>query len=64
MAASMREAAGTFVIEVLRRLFHLALISRRHYNSIVDLCSKAITELLVGNVLLGALQSTQDTSVK
>ena len=64
MAASMREAAGTFVIEVLRRLFHLALISRRHSNSIVDLCSKAITELLVGNVLLGALQSTQDTSVK
>jgi hypothetical protein len=59
LATKMREAAGAFMVQLLRRLLVVGLSSRRHLSSRVDLCSKAICELLVGNVLLRALQCTQ-----
>jgi hypothetical protein len=59
LATKMREAAGAFMVRLLRRLLVVGLSSRRHPSSRVDLCSKAISELLVGNVLLRALQCTQ-----
>jgi hypothetical protein len=59
LAMKMREAAGAFMVRLLRRLLVVGLSSRRHPSSRVDLCSKAISELLVGNVLLRALQCTQ-----
>jgi hypothetical protein len=62
LATKMREAAGTFMVRLLRRLLVVGLSSRRHPSSRVDLCSKAICELLVGNVLLRALQCTQKTA--
>lgn len=59
LATNMREAAGAFMVRLLRRLLVVGLSSRRHSSSRVDLCSKAISDLLVGNVLLRALQCTQ-----
>jgi hypothetical protein len=52
----MREAAGSFIVQVLRKLFTLLLLARRIQNSS---CSKVICEKLVGNVLLRALQRAQ-----
>jgi hypothetical protein len=59
LAVNMREAAGAFMVRLLRRLLVIGLSSRRHLSSRTDICSKAISELVVGNVLLRALQRTQ-----
>lgn len=55
----MREAAGAFMIQLLRRLLVLGLAARRHHSPRVKLCSKAIAEIFVGNVLLRNLQQAQ-----
>lgn len=59
LATKMREETGAFMVQLLRRLLVLGLSARRHTSPRVDLCSNAISELLVGNVLLRALQRTQ-----
>jgi len=64
LAAKMREAAGAFMVRLLRQLLELGLSSRRLVSPRVDLCSKAVSELLVGNVLLRALQRAQKRARK
>jgi hypothetical protein len=56
----MREEAGTFMIQVLHRTiaFGLAACHRRGAPR-VELCSRVISEILVGNVLLRSLQDIQ-----
>ena len=60
----MRDAAGTFMVEMLRKFIKLALQARRHRSTRPDLCSRVISEMLVGNVLLSALQEAQKASSK
>jgi len=58
----MRDAAGSFMVKLVRRLFKVGLSSRRSDSTRIDLCSKVICEMLVGNVLLGALQRAQQVA--
>jgi hypothetical protein len=60
----MRESAGEFMVEMLKRMVDLGLISRRHRTARLDSCSRSISEILVGNVLLRALQQSQSTEKK
>ena len=60
----MRETAGEFMVNMLKRLVELGLISRRHRTARLDSCSRSISEILVGNVLLRALQRSQATEKK
>lgn len=55
----MRDAAGAFMIRLLRKLIRIGLSSRRRQSPRVDVCSRVISDLLVGNVLLHALQRAQ-----
>lgn len=55
----MRETAGEFMVGILKRLIDLGLASRRHRSARLDSCSRSISEILVGNVLLKALQQSQ-----
>lgn len=55
----MRDAAGDFMVQVLGKLFEVGLSSRRTHTARIDMCSKAICEMLLGNVLLRALQRGQ-----
>lgn len=55
----MRENIGEFLVQLLEQIFKLGLMSRRLNASRVDMCSKVICEILVGNVLLRALQWDQ-----
>uniref|UniRef100_A0A7S3KWR1 HECT domain-containing protein n=1 Tax=Amphora coffeiformis TaxID=265554 RepID=A0A7S3KWR1_9STRA len=57
----MRESAGEFMEDMLKRLIDLGLISRRHRTARLDSCSRSISEILVGNVLLRSLQQSQAT---
>ena len=58
----MRDAAGSFMVRLVRKLFKIGLSSRRSDSSRIDLCSKVICEMLVGSVLLGALQQAQQAA--
>jgi hypothetical protein len=58
----MRESAGIFVIQMLRKLFKLCLSARGDQSTRLDQCCKAICEVLVGNVLLHALYRAQNTA--
>lgn len=60
----MRESAGEFMVDILKRLVDLGLISRRHRTARLESCSRSISEVLVGNVLLRALQQSQATEKK
>jgi hypothetical protein len=55
----MRETAGSFMVQMLRRLLSLGLLSRKHRSQLLDNVSRSISDILVGNVLLRALQKTQ-----
>ena len=55
----MRDAAGSFIVELLRKLLRLGLSSRRNQTPRIDMCSRAICEVLIGDVLLRALQRTE-----
>jgi hypothetical protein len=55
----MRETAGSFMVNMLRRLLSLGLLSRKHRTPLLDSVSRSISDILVGNVLLRALQKTQ-----
>ena len=50
----MRDAAGAFIVSVVRKLVSLGLLSRRN-----QMCSKVVCGILVGDVLLTALQRAQ-----
>ena len=58
----MREEAGAFMVELLRRLLRFCLTSRRRQGVKIELSNKAIAEILVGNVLLRDLQKAQKVS--
>jgi len=58
----MREEAGAFVVRLLKRLLDLCFAARRRCSSRVELCSKAVSEILVGNVLLVSLQRAQQSA--
>eukprot|EP00523_Entomoneis_sp_CCMP467_P011379 CAMPEP_0168719860 /NCGR_PEP_ID=MMETSP0724-20121128/1260_1 /TAXON_ID=265536 /ORGANISM="Amphiprora sp., Strain CCMP467" /LENGTH=2785 /DNA_ID=CAMNT_0008766435 /DNA_START=18 /DNA_END=8372 /DNA_ORIENTATION=- len=60
----MRDAAVGFMVEMLRKLLQLALQARRHRSARLDRCSRAISEMLVGNVLLQCMQEAQKESSK
>lgn len=64
MDRQMRENAGSFMVDILRKILKLALQSRRHRSPRLDLCSRVISEMLVGNVLLQALQEAQKDTRK
>jgi hypothetical protein len=55
----MREAAGTFIASVVKKLISLGLASRRNRSNRTVICSKVICGILVGDVLLRALQHAQ-----
>lgn len=52
----MRDVARDFMVRMLSKLFEMGLSSRRMHTARIDKCSKAICEMLVGNVLLRAFQ--------
>ena len=64
MDRKMRENAGSFMVDILRKILTLALQARRHRSPRLDLCSRVISEILVGNVLLKALQEAQKDTKK
>lgn len=55
----MRQSAGIFVVQMLRKLLRLCLSARGDRSACLDQCCKAICEVLVGNVLLHALRRAQ-----
>jgi hypothetical protein len=55
----MRGEVGGFMVQLLRRLLSFGLRARRRSLPRVELCSKAIAEILVGNSLLQSLLSPQ-----
>ena len=57
-----RDAAWSFTVDMLRKLIKLALQAHRHRSPRLDICSRVISEMLVGNVLLQALQEAQKHS--
>lgn len=58
----MRDAAGSFMVKLVRKLFKIALSCRRSDSARIDVCSKVLCEMLVGNVLLGALHRAQQAA--
>ena len=50
----MRDVAGNFIIKLVQNLLKIGLSARRSDSARINLCSKVICEMLVGNVLLGA----------
>ena len=64
MDRQMRENAGSFMVDLLRKILKLALLARRHRSTRLDLCSRVISEMLIGNVLLQSLQEAQKDSKK
>jgi hypothetical protein len=58
----MRDAAGSFMAQLLRKLLSLVLTSRRNQGSPLELSNKILCEMLVGNVLLRALQRAQKSA--
>lgn len=57
----MREVASNFMIKLVRKLLQIGLSARRSDSARIDICGKVICEMLVGNVLLGALQKSQQS---
>lgn len=55
----MREEVGGFMVDVLRRFVQFGLKARQRNIPRVELCSKSIAEVLVGNSLLQSLQTNQ-----
>lgn len=55
----MRETADSFMVQLLRKLLQLGLTCRQNRSPRQDICSKAVVEILIGNVLLDALQRAQ-----
>ena len=55
----MRLQVGTFMVTLLRKLMGLALTARRRQTS-SDLCSRAVSCIIVGDVLLKALHKRQE----
>jgi hypothetical protein len=55
----MRQEAGPFMSRLFKNIVACALSARRCRSPRIDACSKTLSELLVGNVLLGALERTQ-----
>lgn len=60
----MRDAAGNFMVDVLGKTIGLALQARRHRGARLDLCSRVISECLIGNITLVALQEAQKDHTK
>lgn len=56
---AMTEAAGKFMVDILHKLFQLALCSRRLCSSKMESCGRVVCEVLVGNVLLASVQKSQ-----
>jgi hypothetical protein len=59
LSKKMADAAGSFMICLLVKLLEVGLSLRHTRTSRIDMCSKVISEMLLGNVLLRALQSSQ-----
>jgi hypothetical protein len=59
LSKRMEDAAGGFMGQLLLKLMDLGLSSRQIHIAQIDKCSKSICEMLVGNVLLRALQGNQ-----
>lgn len=55
----MRDEAGIFMVQLLRRLLRFGLKARRRRSPRVELCSQSLADIFVGNVLLRSLQATQ-----
>jgi hypothetical protein len=59
LSKKMADAAGNFMVRLLEKLLEVGLSSRQFRTTRIDMCSKVICEMLVGNVLLRALQVSQ-----
>jgi hypothetical protein len=59
LSKRMEDETGDFMVRLLCKLFEVGLASRRIRNAQIDKCSKVICEMLIGNVLLRALQMNQ-----
>lgn len=55
----MKADGGSFVCRLLRRMIAVCLVARRLQSSRLDVCSRSISDILVGNTLLMALQDAQ-----
>lgn len=58
----MREAAGDFVASVVKKLVSLGLSTRRNPSPRTAVCSQVLSRILVGDILLQALQRAQKSS--
>ena len=56
LSKRMEDTAGGFMARLLVKLMEVGLSSRQMHTPRIDKCSKIICEILVGNVLLRALQ--------
>ncbi|GKY93743.1 hypothetical protein MPSEU_000341400 [Mayamaea pseudoterrestris] len=56
---AMHDKAGTFIVALVQRLFQFGLALHRRQSPRVDLCSRVLSEVLVGNVLLDSLRRAQ-----
>lgn len=55
----MREEGREFVVELMRKLMKLALLTRRRQEPRMEQCSRSLCTALFGDVLLCTLQETQ-----
>ena len=60
----MEDAAGGFMTRLLIKLIDIGLSSRQIHNARIEKCGKIICEILVGNVLLKALQVNQKATLQ
>ena len=58
----MREAAGDFVASVVKKLVSLGLSTRRNPSPRTAVCSQVVSRILVGDIILEALQRAQKRS--
>jgi hypothetical protein len=59
LSKKMSDVAGNFMVRLLVKLLEVGLSFRHTHTSRIDMCSKVISEMLLGNVLLRALQASQ-----
>ena len=55
----MRDEAGTFMVTLAQRLIHFGLLSCRRHSSRIELFSRVLGEVFIGNVLLKSLRKAQ-----
>eukprot|EP00521_Asterionellopsis_glacialis_P007185 CAMPEP_0195289262 /NCGR_PEP_ID=MMETSP0707-20130614/5611_1 /TAXON_ID=33640 /ORGANISM="Asterionellopsis glacialis, Strain CCMP134" /LENGTH=3115 /DNA_ID=CAMNT_0040349249 /DNA_START=115 /DNA_END=9462 /DNA_ORIENTATION=+ len=56
---NMRKDGGNFVSMVVGKLFNLAFLCRLYKSRATNTCSKVVSDILVGNVLLHAMHESQ-----